>query len=223
MYAYLLVSSEVCDVMEFHDGSTRVVDRSEGQVHARTWLEEEARRRMRQPEDRMRVTEALGVEARRRSASEQARRRYDEAHAEWSRRLDEELDNSLSILHGRQIRADFIRANPEPVLDRPEEPNPVDPTMPSVQFIVEVLGIQSPTVSTTACWLARLGTEDVSTASLATGGGYPRTALARRLTHLEEQGWTVVQVTEDRVAQHGTDGSSHTKTVGASILLHSAR
>jgi hypothetical protein len=190
MYRYLNVAARDCDVVDLPDGSRAVVPRGEGDAFAQGWIADHSSRASAPHEEHDRDAE---------------HERQQAVHREWARRLDEAMDASTSIAHGRMLREAFVADNPEPLLGGADPPAETARASPGRWWCASLGDGPEPFVA----WLADVGA----------GDGYPRDAVARALSELEGQGWTVRHVSEDRRAVHDAD-ASHAVVIAAWFLLH---
>jgi hypothetical protein len=189
MYAYLSVVADDCDVVEFPERPSAVVARGEGAGLAETWTAS--------PGD---VSAAPRDHV---SDAHLMRRRAE--HQAWSERLDAALVGG-SITANRLIREEFVRDNPEPLLDAA----PDAAGAPAA----------APRVHQARWWRARAEIEPgVLDEWLAVADDpFPRAAVARMLSELSGRGWTLRHVSEGRRAIHA-DENTRTEVNEAWFLL----
>jgi hypothetical protein len=209
MYAYLRVVTIDCDRVSFSDGTERFVERGAGEGVAADWRSAQAKSA--HPNDIAR----LEARARARVAARNEALRVHEAKlAEWQEQLDRALDRALSVTHMRNIHADFLKQHAEPVIDpKWGDSEPAD--------VADALQIPVPKVTAERRWMASLAEVNDRDYVLGPAGPYPHAAVARVLSELERQGWSVVHVSENRTVRHD-DAVAQAHTIGAWILLHSA-
>jgi hypothetical protein len=182
-YAYLGVRVADCDVVTGADGAVQVVARGEGAAAA--------------------VAAPAGAPPTTDDATAAVLARQREVHRAWEARLDAALIGG-SILANRQIREEFIRNDPEPVVG---------------EGGVEVAEL-TPAITEARWWLAQAELGDVPLRRWLAPAeeSFPRAGIARVLSELAAQGWIFKHVSEERFATYG-DREARTQVSGAWFLL----
>jgi hypothetical protein len=205
MYAYLRVETRDFDLVRLPDGTDLRVGRGSGKRKAAEWRAAQA--------EAARDTDSERVEQQARAkAFEEAQVAQAARVAKWQEQLDRALEDASTITAMRAIREDFAARRPEPPVD-PIDGRPVE--------LADALGIPVPEVIPERRWIAALAEiEPRAEFVLGPDGPYPRPAVAKALSELENSGWSVVHVSEERAVSH-EDGGARAYTVAAWILLHS--
>jgi hypothetical protein len=204
MYAYLHVATADFDRVRFPDGSEALVAGGAGEAAATEWRVEQAKV----------ADPAVDLSQPHPDEIAKGLRLHEARLAEWQERLDRELDKARNVPQMRRLHADFLAEDPQPVLDpRWDEP--------SLQKTLDELGLPAPAVISERHWHAALAEVDREDFILGPDGPYPRAAVARALSELEQEGWSVVHVSEDRVVAYGEEGAA-AQAAGGWMLLHSA-